>query len=258
MNYRNLIVFGSTSAIAKLCIPYLDFDQERIFSFDRMNSKLTKDSFVLKENRFEIDFSQEEIFDSVINAKLRELTSSPCVILNFMGVFGEIQPVSSLDIKMVLSENNENLLPFLSIAKMVRNFPSGTSVISFSGAGVGGENIDDSSLGYLSAKASMSILVEAIDRQLAPAGIRFGLVAPGAFPSPMQNKVAEANEFKIPNERIQMARDVMNSTPNAEKLIRLLKFLINNPFELGGRTWSANFDELTEKNGNFGKLRRMY
>ncbi len=258
MNNRNLIVFGSTSAIAKLCIPNLDFDQERIFSIDRLNSKRPIDSYILKKNQFLIDFSQVKRIDTLIKEKLGDLTAYPSIVLNFMGVLGEVQPIGCLDIKKALGENNDNLLPFLSIAKLMSNFPTGSAVISFSGAGIGGENLDDSSLGYLSAKAAMLILAEAIDRQLSPFGIRFGLVAPGAFPSQMQNKVAKANETNIPAERILRARDVMNSTPSAERLIRLLKFLINNPVELGGRTWSANFDELTEKTGNFGKLRRVY
>jgi hypothetical protein len=50
----------------------------------------------------------------------------------------------------------------------------------------------------------------------------------------------------------------MMGVPSAERLAKLVIFLADNPQLLGGRTWSASFDDLTDQGGNFGKLRRIY
>jgi NAD(P)-dependent dehydrogenase (short-subunit alcohol dehydrogenase family) len=175
-----------------------------------------------------------------------------------MGSYGKIQAVDDLDIEDALLTNSSNLTPFLLIAKIAKVLPAGSRVISFSGAGVGGDNLDDSSLGYLAAKASMAVLAEAIDQQLEKHGVRFGLISPGAFPSRMQEVVSKENSNKIPEKRVLRAKEVMTSMPSPKKLVNLIEFLAANPRQLGGRTWSANFDDLTDQVGNFGKLRRIY
>ena len=255
---KKLIIFGSTSSIAQLVIPHLGLKANNIYSIDRNREIQVEFSFVPPENRYEIEFFANELSEQKFSKIFKQFSSEECIILNFMGKFGSIETLKCLNIGDVLQTQNDNLLPFLLIAKFANWFQPGTSIISFSGAGVGGDKIDDSSLGYLSAKASMAILAEAIDSQLAFSGIRFGLIAPGAFPSPMQDIVAKTNNTNISNSRIANAQKVMDSLPNTKKLIELIRFLISNPEQLGGRTWSANFDELTPKTDNFGKLRRIY
>jgi NAD(P)-dependent dehydrogenase (short-subunit alcohol dehydrogenase family) len=171
-----------------------------------------------------------------------------------------IENLNNFDVSSALETNRQNLLPFLLIAKLAKNLSSGSLVISFSGAGVGGSNLDDSSIGYLGAKASMSILIESFDRQLAERNIRIGLVSPGAFQSPMQRAVARANDLVIPISRINSAKQLEEEPSSPEKLITLLKYLIENPRLLGGRSWSANFDKLGVKdmNAEFGRMRRVY
>jgi len=102
------------------------------------------------------------------------------------------------------------------------------------------------------------VLIEAIDLQLCSKGVRFGLIAPGAFPSRMQYAVAVQDPEKLSNDRVLKARETMKSTPSLDKLTNLVKYLNANPEQLGGRTWSANFDELTNHGDNFGRLRRIY
>jgi hypothetical protein len=74
----------------------------------------------------------------------------------------------------------------------------------------------------------------------------------------MQAAVAEDSTGSIPESRKIRAQEIMKSSPSTEKLSRLIHFLAANPDQLGGRTWSANFDELRTQDGNFGKLRRVY
>jgi NAD(P)-dependent dehydrogenase (short-subunit alcohol dehydrogenase family) len=258
MKISTLFVFGSTSSIAKAVLPELDVKPSRIFSIDRVGLNQEANDYIPEANQFRLDWDNIIDIESLVVSRLSENISDSLLILNFMGSYGKIQAVDDLDIDDALLTNSGNLTPFLLIAKIAKFLPAGSRVISFSGAGVGGDNLDDSSLGYLAAKASMAILAEAIDQQLEKHGVRFGLISPGAFPSRMQEVVSRENSNKIPEKRVLRAKEVMTSTPSTQKLVNLIEFLAANPQHLGGRTWSANFDDLTPQVGNFGKLRRIY
>ena len=258
MNIKNLIVFGSTSSIAKALLPDLSFEPNQIFSFDRLNSTQEINRYIPKANQYQLDWGSTNQIENFISLKLKAKFTEPILVLNFMGFFGSIQGIEELDIEDALLTNTKNLLPFFLIAKIAKSLPTDTRIISFSGAGVGGDNLDDSSLGYLAAKASMAILAEAIDQQLSKHGVRFGLISPGAFPSKMQEVVAQESSNRIPELRVARAKEVMMSVASTENLAKLVIFLSENPQLLGGRTWSANFDQLTDQGGNFGKLRRLY
>jgi NAD(P)-dependent dehydrogenase (short-subunit alcohol dehydrogenase family) len=255
---KQLIVFGSTSSIAKVLLPSLGVEPKNIISFDRLNNYQETNYYIPPENQFRSDwsnFSETEIF--VLNILTQQMLDS-VLVLNFMGFFGQIQKIEELDIMEALLTNSVNLFPFLLVAKIAKFLPTNSNIISFSGAGVGGDNLDDSSFGYLAAKASMAVITESIDLQLSPHGIRFGLIAPGAFPSKMQEIVAEKGSTKVPDSRVARAKQIMSSEPSIEKLSRAISFLNDNPDLLGGRNWSANFDEMTHQSKNFGKLRRIY
>jgi NAD(P)-dependent dehydrogenase (short-subunit alcohol dehydrogenase family) len=258
MSNKTLLVFGSTSSIAKALLPDLNIEPNQIFSFDRVNSNQRVNEYIPIANQHYLDWGDHEEIEKSISVRLSFIPAEPILVLNFMGFYGSIQRIEELDIDDALLTNSMNLFPFFLIAKIAKSFPVGTRIISFSGAGVGGENLDDSSLGYLAAKASMAILTEAIDQQLSRNGVRFGLISPGAFPSRMQEVVSQESSNRIPESRVARAKEVMIGAPSTEKLAKLVIFLAENPQLLGGRTWSANFDNLTDQAGNFGKLRRIY
>jgi len=255
-----LIVLGGTSSIANLVVPKLGFDNSKIYYVNRLNINNQLNLKSKKKDTTLIDFGDLQVLEKTLKKFLKQFENEPVVVMNFLGNFGLVESLSRLDVSTALETNKQNLSPFLLIAKLAKNLCSGSIVISFSGAGVGGSNLDDSSLGYLAAKASMSILVEPLDQQLAAHNVRFGLVSPGAFWSPLQKIVAAANTQDIPKSRINRAKQLKNKSSSPEKLIFLLKFLIENPEELGGRSWSANFDSVESKNlsVDFGKMRRLY
>lgn len=258
MTINQLVVLGSSSSIARILLPSIKVDCNQIFTFDRVSSNQSRIDWIPRENQFRIDWNNAERIKNEIGVKLSNCLTGPVLILNFMGLFGRIERIENLDIEEALSVISANILPFLLAAKISISMPPLTRVISFSGAGVGGDNLDDSSIGYLAAKASMGLLTEAIDRQLSSCGIRFGLISPGPFPSRMQEAVAKDLTQTIPEARKIRAQEVMRSKPSTERLSNLVHFLAANPDELGGRIWSASFDELKSQVGNFGKLRRVY
>jgi len=258
LTIKQLVVLGSTSSIAKAILPTIEVDPRQIFTFDRVNSNLLANTWIPRMNQFQIEWGSSTEIERNILDKLLDCISGPVLLINFMGLFGKVQKIDNLDIEDALSTFSGNMLPFLLAAKIAISIPRGSSIVSFSGAGVGGDNLDDSSIGYLAAKSSMGLLTEVIDHQLSPHGNRYGLISPGAFPSRMQGVVAADLTGSIPETRKLRAQEVMNSRPSTENLSRLIHFLAANPEQLGGRTWSANFDELRNQDGNFGKLRRVY
>lgn len=258
MSIKQLVVLGSTSSIAKKLLPTIEVDPHQIFTFDRANSNHLSHTWIPKINQFQIRWGSPTEIEREIQINLSDCVSGSVLMLNFMGTFGKVRNIQTLVIEDTLSTISANMMPFLLAAKIAVSLPRSSSVISFSGAGVGGDNLDDSSLGYLAAKSSMGLLTEVIDQQLSLHGNRFGLVSPGAFPSRMQEAVAEDSTGSIPESRKFRAQEVMKSNPSTEKLSRLIHFLAANPNQLGGRTWSANFDDLSIQDGNFGKLRRVY
>jgi len=260
MKPNKLIIFGGTSSIAKLVVPQLGFMDSEIYFINRLSEKNKLSNHHKNKNEILINFQEVSILEDHIDEIFKRFSNEPVAVINFLGTFGLIENLNNFDVSSALETNRQNLLPFLLIAKLAKNLSSGSLVISFSGAGVGGSNLDDSSIGYLGAKASMSILIESFDRQLAERNIRIGLVSPGAFQSPMQRAVARANDLVIPISRINSAKQLEEEPSSPEKLITLLKYLIENPRLLGGRSWSANFDKLGVKdmNAEFGRMRRVY
>lgn len=255
---HQLVILGGTSSIAQIIVPLLGYAPEEILYVNRRSSLVNNQSAI--GNVLSVDFETRDSGARQLSEIFKNIQKTDVVVLNFIGFFGEVSSLRDANIDEILDTTVTNLAPFFALAKACLSLPNRSCVISFSGAGVGGDNIDDSSFGYLAAKSSMSVLVEAIQSQLRTAAVHFGLVAPGAFPSRMQDAVARAATGVIEDSRIKRAESIMTTEPNPEKLVALIKFLTANPDLLDGRCWSANFDALEGNNlvANFGKMRRVF
>lgn len=257
---KRVVIFGSTSSIGKVLIPIFKANGFELASINRIRSNGILSDFPNSRINLNIDFEQPIDAEREILAYVKSFGSEPILLLNLMGRFGEAGSVDSFDIQEALTVYSINLIPYYVAAKIGAFLPRSSLVISFSGAGVGGKNLDDSSLGYLSAKSAMVLLCESIDKQLKTNDVRFGMISPGAFPSPMQKVVAEADDSVIDIEKKRRAQEVLNSSPSAGKLYSLIEFLMRSPNQAGGRLWSANFDEPLshEDSSEFGHMRRIF
>jgi len=260
MKPQKLIVFGGTSSISKLVVSELGFVNSEIYYVNRIKKRHKYVNDGKNKNEIYISFHNIALAEKKIVRLFQSFGDSPVAVINFFGTFGSIESLSELRLISTLDTNSQNILPFLLIAKAAVNLNSGSVLISFAGAGVGGSNLDDSSLGYLAAKASMSVLVEVIDNQLSRNGVRLGLVSPGPFVSPMQIAVARTGSSNVPVDRVNRAKALLDNPPSPAKLIALLKHLLLHPNLLGGRTWSANYDDLESENlvTDFGRMRRIH
>jgi len=258
--YTKVLIAGANSHIASLCIPELKLGNSEVFVVTREQlSSSYKISGRNATNLIIKDYKPVEMLKT-LKSFLDLNSEDSLLILNFIGNFGTIDSIEDLDLINFGYQVNENLIPFLLLAKLVINCQDGL-FLSFAGAGVGGENLETASPSYLASKAAMAILIEGLDNQYRDQGIRFCAISPGAFPSKMQEMVAQSMNEKVvsPNRREQALR-TLESEVNPTKLIEMINFLIQNPESAGGRIWSANFDQPTVdiENKNFGKLRRIF
>jgi short-subunit dehydrogenase len=258
--YTKVLIAGANSHIASLCIPGLNLDNSEVFVVTRdQQSSTFKVAGKDAKNLVIKDYKSSEVLQT-LKSFLDCNSEDRLLILNFIGNFGTIDTIEDLDLNNFVYQVNENLIPFLLLAKLITSCQKGL-LLSFAGAGVGGDNLETASPSYLASKASIAILVEGLDNQYSNRGIRFGAISPGAFPSKMQAMVAQSMNEKVvsPNRRKQ-ALSTLESRVDPRKLIEMINFLIQNPESAGGRIWSANFDQPSAdiENKNFGKLRRVF
>ena len=258
--YTKVLITGANSYIATLCMPGLDFGNAEIFFVTRSPFEAKNLFLGIQVNCLVIkDFKEAGTMER-LQSFLQLNPDDRVLIINFIGNFGSIGSIDSLRVENTGYEINENLLPFLVLAKLISKCEIGL-LLTFAGAGIGGDNLETSSLSYLASKASIVVLVEALDNVLRGNGIRVGGVSPGAFPSRMQEIVAESLDTKaVSNQRRENAVSTLGMDTDPSKLIRMLNFLCQNPDLAGGRIWSANFDSpvLCDLEPNFGKIRRVH
>jgi short-subunit dehydrogenase len=258
LTYTKILIAGANSYIASQCIPGLNLGNSEIFLVARDTANLKHLLNQSQVKRLEIkDFKGGDVL-TTLTTFLQLNSGDKLLIINFIGSFGTIGSVEDLDLENFGLEVNENLIPFMVLSKLLSRCQSGL-FLTFAGAGVGGDKLEVASLSYLASKASIVVLVEGLDNILRRNGVRVGAISPGAFPSRMQEVVANCqNASVVSAERKNQAVKTLQSTVDSGRLMHMLNFLIANPDAAGGRVWSANFDspqtELGDK--NFGKLRR--
>ena len=131
--------------------------------------------------------------------------------------------------------------------------------IGFSGGGVGGDNLDSSSLGYLMSKISLAGVIEVLDKSFKEQGKRLTLIAPGAFPSNMQTVVANSPIGTVSEEVKIKALGLELDESKIVKLAKAIDWVSNYPNQAGGKIWSAQRDDFLNQifSEKFGYLRRV-
>jgi short-subunit dehydrogenase len=257
-----LVVLGATSGMAK----YFAESSEATFSSVVLVSRST-----LSQQEQEIWRSLTsgdvscQTFDLVDDGAVEDLKEifaveeAPTLVLNFVGDFGSVKPWDVADPEQVFLDFRSNVQPHLAAVQASRFLAASSLLVAFSGAGVGGPNLDLTSLGYSFGKLAISGSVEALDRKLAQNGVRLAAVAPGAFPTKMQRSVYEASKADVDEESRAQAAEILNSPARGDRLSELISFLWEDVDRAGGRIWSAARDDLAQlvcPDIDFGRMRR--
>lgn len=258
MEFEKIFAVGANSSIASYLMGNKLFEKDRIFGTVRKISN-TEISWAEEKNIYETDFPNNE--DSFINFAnlLCPMNKERVLLINFIGVFGQVEKKVNLNVADTLNIIDQNLGSFLKLIKFFGLLPSGSMMVSFSGAGVGGDNMDNSSPGYLASKLSIAGLTEVFNRDFERQNKHLALIAPGPFPSPMQEAVALAPPGTVSDISRNKALEVDASDYKIQNLADTLKWITMNPKAAGGRTWSAQFDKFDSglKTKNYGLLRRI-
>ena len=258
-NFDHVLVFGAGSSIARHVIPELRKYSKSLILIYRKNPTMPLEMDDFDDLVCEFNFDDNlQIFDSFLS-KLEIKSSDTLLILNFIGQFGEVESMDVISPDLILRTMEANLFPFLNLIKLLKNAASESVMIGFSGGGIGGPNLDRTSLGYLGGKGAMAFICEAISDELYKQSKSVSLVAPGPFPSQMQAIVAQSTFPEFENNR-KKSNQVMRSDVNPDKLICLIKWIIENPKIANGRILSALHDNPASirDSTDHGFLRRVY
>ena len=253
--YKQVLIIGASSGIANLVLPEFNFENMLTVVTHRrnQNSNLSKEiqNVTFLEENFDL-YSAELIERLLVNFE----ASKPILVISFVGVFGNVAAYEEFEIEDVIETASKNLRFQLILQKLSLVLPSGSLILSFSGAGVGGQTLEDASLGYLAGKAAIAVLNELADTKTK--NVRIALIAPGPFPTRMQSVISNASYGAVSEERRMRARDESGVTERVLKVCKMIDWLAANPDSAGGRMWSAQHDELVAPiENNFGKIRRI-
>jgi NAD(P)-dependent dehydrogenase (short-subunit alcohol dehydrogenase family) len=254
------VVIGGTSYIANQVLPELNLRVGKTFFIVRDGSigsvpNTFSNSEVVLVKRFD-----SETIESVKQHIALE-ADTKLLMLNFSGSLGNLFDSDISNVDEFHETFRVNLDPFMQSLKLFSAAGSESLYITFSGAGVGGNSLDDTSLGYLCAKGSIALLVEVLQKRFVSEGKVICSLAPGAFPSRMQQILLDPRlKDHVDKSRVEAAEKLVANGTSADKLILALDFAINNSSKFGGRLISANFDDFQNQifNDNFGKLRRVH
>ncbi len=239
-------------------MPVLNYDKNIVYGISR-TPILKNSSWILNQNIYVSDYPFDEHF---INTTIKNLALSildNVLIINFAGVFGAPSNLNDIEINHIVDVYNQNIVQFLSCVKLFSNLPVDSFLIGFSGGGVGGDNLDTSSLGYLLAKLSLAGLVEVYDKNLKEKGKRMALIAPGAFPSSMQTAVAQAPKGIVSEIVRKNSVDLKVDESKIMRLANAIKWVAAHPDQSGSKIWSAQRDDFLNLplSKSFGLMRRL-
>ena len=257
--FSHTLVFGAGSSIASHLLGEIKEYSKSLIYVYRELPNITFESKHPQERQTQFDFEDNlEDFDEFISNLGIQSTDS-LLIFNFIGRFGAVEPIDNISPESILKTMEQNLLPFLKLVKLLKRAGRGSLMIGFSGAGIGGSNLERTSLGYLGGKGAMGFICEVISDELQKQAKSISLIAPGPFPSQMQEIVAQSRlpEFE---ENRKKSSEIMQSVVNPEKLNRLIKWIIQNPKIANGRILSALHDDPASivDSMDHGLLRRVY
>lgn len=253
------VITGGSSYIANQVLPLLNLNVNKVLFVVRKGS-VNK----LPKIKYESEIIEVEDFRSISfeNARKRilDFASSEMLFINFVGSLGPVSNPEAISLDDFYLTLSNNLDPFMLTFEIFSKCEAGSLYITFSGAGIGGDNLDDISLGYLCAKSAMVTLVEVLQNRISGSKNYICAIAPGPFPSEMQTSLLNS-ELKIylSDTRVTEIRKLIELGGSTEKLVSAIEFAINNPDLVGGKVISARHDDFKSitSTKNFGKMRRV-
>ena len=259
IDFDHIIVVGANSGIARIVIPELQLISTYV---DLVYRTPESDHFLIDGAFKNIKKENIRVHIGIENLKITNLKHKKILIINFAGVFGLYEEFFQVEPLKVLEVINQNLESYLIAAKFILSAGKDSTLIGFSGAGVGGDSIELGNLGYLMSKSAICLMFESLAKSYRNDGRHFILIAPGAFPTKMQEAPLLSTSKHISENRRELAANVLSNRDKHAGLAGFIQTLATDPATFSGKIVSFVHDNLSQikmsKNENFGKLRRIY
>ena len=258
MEYSKILILGVNSSIASFVMPELGFDKDKVYGVSH-RAEVINLPWIESKHVFVSDYPFDQKFIRKILKSLAPSATESILVINFAGFFGAPVDIKYFEIDSVIDTLNKNMIQFLSSIKLFSQLPVRSFFIGFSGAGVGGDNLESSSLGYLISKISLAGGIEVLDKSFKDQGKRLTLIAPGAFPSNMQTVVANSLIESVSEEVKVKVTEFELDESKIVKLAKAIDWVSNYPNQAGGKIWSAQRDDFVTQifSEKFGFLRRV-
>ena len=257
INYDRIIIIGANSGIARLVIPELRFLPNKI----DLVYRTPPDESLFEDQSQKVSTKEIRVHIGLENLPIIRLENEKILILNFAAVFGAYDELFQLD-QLKISENVKlNLNPYLVAVNFVLSAAKGSTLIGFSGGGIGGDSIEKGNLGYLMSKASICFMFESLASTYRDYERFFILIAPGPFPTNMQRETLNSKSDLVSENSRNVAISAFSSGDKRFELADFLNTVASDPASFSGKTLSLTFDNLIQikssQQENFGKLRRV-
>ncbi len=191
----------------------------------------------------ECDVSRPDEVTDWTKSVIDQLGSVDIAIAN-AAVFGPVGEIESVDIHEWFATMAINVGGVAALAHAViptMRARGAGRFLAMTGGGVGGPRPLSRASAYVSSKAAVGMLVEALSDELTASGVTINAVAPGAVPTEFMRGVIHAGPERAGADLYRAASD---KTPtDLSKLRSLIEFLLSDEAGwISGRILSANWD----------------
>jgi dolichol-phosphate mannosyltransferase len=240
-----IVITGASSGIGAALTQALAKDGHRLFVCARRKDRLDGVTAGLPSaSGWQCDVTDEDQVVAFARA-VREKTTAIDALVNCVGTFGAIGPLSATDTQEWFDTMRVNLLgPYLAIKHFLPHLAGGRDPRILNVAGGGAFSPFPNYSAYACSKAALVRLTECLAAELAPAGIAVNAVAPGiiateAHAATLQAGAARAGAVQY-RRTLAILRD--GGAP-MDRVVDCLRALLSERLRgLTGKTISANFD----------------
>ncbi len=240
-----IVVTGASSGIGEAFAQALGKDGHQVYCCARRGdhlARIARDRHSVRP--FTCDVTDEADVMKFV-ADVAAETDAIDVLINSVGTFGEIGPVSLSDGKEWWDTLKVNVFgPYLTIRHFLPLLEKGRKARIINLAGGGAFSPFPNYSAYACSKAALVRLTECLAAELRPKNIRVNAISPGIVATDIHKATIAAGEERAGRLQYRRTMAIMQEGgPTLDDVVNCLKAMLSPPFDrLTGKTISANFD----------------
>jgi NAD(P)-dependent dehydrogenase (short-subunit alcohol dehydrogenase family) len=244
-DHMRIVITGASSGIGEAFVNALAKDGHQIFCCARRGDELQR----IARNQPSVHTVVCDVADEADIAKLVSAVSGEFdgidALINSVGTFGEIGPVSLIDNEEWWRTLKVNVLgPYLTIKYCLPLLEKGRKARIINLAGGGAFSPFPNYSAYACSKAALVRLTECLAVELRQKNIRVNAISPGIVATDIHKATIAAGEERAGRLQYRRTLAIMQDGGAAlDDVINCLKAMLSPQFDrLTGKTISANFD----------------